>query len=174
MWFDATGLLWVNPSPNMRSLTEATIYPGIELLKTTGLSVGRGTGTPFEIIGAPWLDGQRLAVHLNARRLPGVRFVPIRFMPSEDPYKNQECGGVNIIVTDRSRYRPVYTGIEIAVSLRNLYPADWKIDCYGFLLANEETLQRLKRGESAEAIARSWSEPLEEFRKRRAPVLLYE
>jgi uncharacterized protein YbbC (DUF1343 family)/CubicO group peptidase (beta-lactamase class C family) len=173
MWYDATGLLWVNPSPNMRSLTEAAIYPGIELLKQTGMSVGRGTDTPFEIFGAPWLDGQRLAADLNARALPGVRFVPIRFTPKEDPFKGQECGGVNIIITDRSRYRPIDTGIEIAVALHKLYPTDWKIDCYGFLLANEDTLERLKRGDSATEIIRSWSGPLEEFRKARARVLIY-
>lgn len=174
MWYDATGLLWVNPSPNMRSLTQATIYSGIELLKQTGMSVGRGTDTPFEIFGAPWLDGQRLAAYLNARGLPGVRFVPIRFTPKAEPFKDKECGGVNIIVTDRSRYRPIHVGIEIAIALHTLYPTDWKIDCYGFLLANEDTLDRLKRGDSASDILRSWSEPLDEFRKRRARVLLYQ
>lgn len=174
MWYDATGLLWVNPSPNMRSLTQATIYSGIELLKQTGMSVGRGTDTPFEIFGAPWLDGQRLAAYLNARGLPGVRFVPIRFTPKAEPFKDKECGGVNIVVTDRSRYRPIHVGIEIAIALHSLYPTDWKIDCYGFLLANEDTLDRLKRGDSAADILRSWSEPLDEFRKRRARVLLYQ
>ena len=174
MWYDATGLLWVNPSPNMRSLTAATIYSGIELLKQTGMSVGRGTDTPFEIFGAPWLDGQRLAAYLNTRALPGVRFVPIRFTPKADPFKDQDCGGVNIVITDRSRYRPIHVGIEIAIALHTLYPTDWKIDCYGFLLANEDTLDRLKRGESATDIMRSWSEPLDEFRKARAKVLIYE
>jgi uncharacterized protein YbbC (DUF1343 family) len=173
MWYDATGLLWVNPSPNMRSLTQATIYSGVELLKQTGMSVGRGTDTPFEIFGAPWLDGQRLAAYLNTRGLPGVRFVPIRFTPKAEPFKDKECGGVNIIVTDRSGYRPLHVGIEIAIALHTLYPTDWKIDCYGFLLANEDTLDRLKRGDSAADILRSWSEPLDEFRKRRARVLLY-
>lgn len=173
MWYDGTGLLWVNPSPNMRSLTQATIYAGIELLKQTGMSVGRGTDTPFEVFGAPWLDGQRLAAYLNTRGLPGVRFVPIRFIPKAEPFKQKDCGGVNIIVTDRSRYRPIHVGIEIALALRTLYPTDWKIDCYGFLLANEDTLDRLKRGDSAAEIVRSWSEPLNEFRKAREKVLLY-
>jgi uncharacterized protein YbbC (DUF1343 family)/CubicO group peptidase (beta-lactamase class C family) len=172
MWFDATGLTWVNPSPNIRSLTEATVYPGVELLKRTGLSVGRGTDKPFEIFGAPWLDGQRLAALLNARGLAGVRFVPIRFTPNEDPFKDQECGGVNIIVTNRAQYRPILTGLEIAIALRRLHPANWKADCYGFLLANEDSLERLKRGDSADDIVRSWSESLQEFRKARARVLL--
>src|SRR5438876_5094671 len=88
MWFDATGLVWINPSPNMRSLTEAALYPGVGLLETTNLSVGRGTDTPFEVIGAPWLDGPRLATYLNARRIPGVRFIPLRFTPKSSVFKN--------------------------------------------------------------------------------------
>ncbi|MFH4242684.1 DUF1343 domain-containing protein, partial [Acinetobacter baumannii] len=89
MWFDETGQTWVNPSPNMRSLTEAALYPGIGLLETTNLSVGRGTDTPFEVIGAPWLDGRLLAGYLNSRGLEGVRFVPVRFKPISSVYKDQ-------------------------------------------------------------------------------------
>src|ERR1044072_5539213 len=103
MWFDATGLEWVNPSPNMRSLTEATLYPGVGLLETTNVSVGRGTDTPLEVLGAPWIDGQKLASHLNARHIPGVRFVPVRFTPKTSVFKNEECRGVNIIVTEIGR-----------------------------------------------------------------------
>ena len=103
--FDATGLEWVNPSPNMRSLTEAFLYPGIGLLEFTNLSVGRGTDTPFEVIGAPWLDGRVLADALAARRIPGVGFVPIRFTPSASKFKGEQCGGVNIVVTDRGGAR---------------------------------------------------------------------
>ena len=101
MWFDETGQTWINPSPNMRSLTEATLYPGIGLLETTNVSVGRGTDTPFEVVGAPWIDGQQLAEYLNDRQLKGVRFVPIRFKPNASVYKDQDCGGVNIIITNR-------------------------------------------------------------------------
>jgi uncharacterized protein YbbC (DUF1343 family) len=150
------------------------IYPGIELLKQTGISVGRGTDTPFEVFGAPWLDGQRLAAYLNSQSLPGVRFVPIRFTPKEETFKGKECGGVRVLVTDRSRYRPVYTGIQIAVTLHSIYPEDWKTDCYGFLLSNEDTLQRIKRGENAEEIVQSWNADLEKFRLTRASVLLYD
>jgi uncharacterized protein YbbC (DUF1343 family)/CubicO group peptidase (beta-lactamase class C family) len=174
MWYDATGLVWINPSPNMRNLTEATVYPGIELLKTTGMSVGRGTDTPFEVFGAPWLDGQRLAVNLNKRQLPGVRFVPIRFTPTVDPFKGQVSSGVNIIVTDRTVFRPVFTGIQIAVALHKLYPDEWRLDCFGFLLANEDTLERLKRGESPEQIEASWTNALERFRRERQHFLLYD
>lgn len=173
MWLDSTGLTWVNPSPNMRSLTQATLYPGIGLWEMTNVSVGRGTDTPFEVMGAPWIDGQRLAAHLNARGIAGARFVPVRFTPAASVFKGEECGGVNIIVTDRARFRPVAAGMEIAVALRKLFPADWKIDNSMRLLAHADTLERLKRGESAEEITRSWSTRLEEFRRARARVLIY-
>ncbi|HEU4593865.1 MAG TPA: exo-beta-N-acetylmuramidase NamZ domain-containing protein [Pyrinomonadaceae bacterium] len=173
MWFDATGQTWVNPSPNMRSLTEATLYPGVGLLETTNLSVGRGTDTPFEVFGAPWLDGQRLASYLNARDLPGVRFVPVRFTPRASVFKGEECGGVNLFITDRARFRPVRTGIEIAVALRRLHPADWKVQDYLRLLVNADTLERVRRADAPEEITRSWGERLEEFRRARARALLY-
>jgi uncharacterized protein YbbC (DUF1343 family) len=173
MWLDATGQTWVNPSPNMRSLTEAALYPGVGLLETTNLSVGRGTDTPFELIGAPWLDGQKLAAYLNARGLAGVRFMPTRFTPRASVFKDQECGGVNVIVTDRARFRPVRAGLEIAVALRRLYPQDWKVDDYQRLLNNADTLERVKRADAPEEIERAWQTRLAEFRRARARVLLY-
>ena len=174
MWFDATGLVWINPSPNMRSLTEATLYPGVGLLETTNLSVGRGTDTPFEVIGAPWLDGPKLASYLNAKRIAGVRFVPVRFTPTSSVFKNEECGGVNLFITSRAQFQSVFTGIEIAVALHRLFPAEWKIDSYSRLLVNADSLERLKRGDSAEDITRSWTDSLENFRRARARVLLYQ
>jgi uncharacterized protein YbbC (DUF1343 family)/CubicO group peptidase (beta-lactamase class C family) len=174
MWLDETNLLWVNPSPNMRSLSEAALYPGIGLLETTNVSVGRGTDTPFELVGAPWIDGQQLASYLNNRRIAGVRFVPTRFTPATSVFKGEQCGGVNIIVTDRARFRAVFTGLEFAVALHKLYPAQWKVDSYARLLANSEALERLKRGDSASDIIHSWSPRLEEFRKARARVLIYQ
>ncbi len=173
MWLDETNLIWVNPSPNMRSLNEATLYPGIGLLETTNVSVGRGTDTPFELVGAPWIDGQRLAAYLNSQRIAGVRFVPVRFTPSASVFKGEECGGINIIIADRERYRPVTSGIEIAVALRKLYPSQWKVDSYLRLLVNADALERLKRGDSAGEIVRSWGYSLDEFRKARARVLIY-
>ncbi|MGB9182336.1 MAG: exo-beta-N-acetylmuramidase NamZ domain-containing protein [Pyrinomonadaceae bacterium] len=173
MWYDSTNLLWVNPSPNMRSLTEATLYPGIGLLETTNLSVGRGTNTPFELVGAPWLDGRKLAAHLNGRRIAGARFVPVRFMPNASVFKGEECGGINIIITDRAQFRPLRAGLEIAVALRALYPNEWKVDDLQRLLANADALERIKRGDSVEEIMRSWNNALEEFRRSRAQVLLY-
>ena len=174
MWFDATNLTWINPSPNMRSLSEATLYPGIGLLETTNVSVGRGTDTPFEIVGAPWIKGNQLADFLNTRRIPGIRFVPIRFKPEASVFKGEECEGINIIITDRSNFRPLLTGIEIATALRRLYPEQWKVDSYLRLLVNADTLERVKRGEAAADIVQSWNERLEEFRRARAKFLLYE
>jgi len=174
MWFDATGLNWINPSPNMRSLTQATLYPGIGLLETTNVSVGRGTDTPFEVVGAPWLDGQKLARQLNARKIAGVRFVPVRFAPKSSVFKDEVCGGVNIVITDRSRFQSVVTGIEIAAALRQLFPGDWKVDNYSRLLVNADALGRLQRGDSAEQVVRSWSASLDTFRRLRAKYLLYD
>ena len=174
MWFDQTNLTWINPSPNMRSLTEATLYPGIGLLETTNVSVGRGTDTPFEILGAPWIQGDKLAEYLNQRGIPGVTFVPLRFTPKASVFKDVECGGINIIVTARDQFKPITTGIEIAVALRTLYPNDWKIDSYLRLLVNSNSLDRLKRGDGARDIVNSWNSQLEGFRKARAEFLLYE
>jgi uncharacterized protein YbbC (DUF1343 family) len=173
LWYDETGLEWVNPSPNMRSLTEATLYPGVGLLETTNLSVGRGTDTPFEVIGAPWLDGRRLAAVLGARRIAGVTFTPIHFTPSSSTFAGERCGGVRLTVIDRDSLRPVALGIEIAVALRDLYPTAWQREKFLTLLANRDTFDRLERGETADAIVKSWDVPVEAFRKRRSQFLLY-
>jgi len=174
MWFDSTNLSWINPSPNMRSLTEAALYPGIGLLETTNVSVGRGTDTPFEVIGAPWLDGQKLASYLNARRIPGVRFIPVRFKPNTSVFKNEECSGVNVVITDRSNFRSVRTGIEVAVALHTLYLAEWKVDSYSRLLVNADALEKLKRGATPEELTQSWSGPLDNFQRIRARSLIYQ
>jgi len=173
MWFDATNLTWVNPSPNMRSLTAASLYPGIGLLETTNVSVGRGTERPFEIVGAPWIDGQRLADYLNRRSLKGVRFVAMRFTPTASVFQGEECGGVNIIITDRRSFRPVLVGIEVAVALRVLYADQWKVDDLR-LLANRATLERIKRAAAPEEIVGSWEAQLEQFRHARTRALIYE
>jgi uncharacterized protein YbbC (DUF1343 family)/CubicO group peptidase (beta-lactamase class C family) len=173
MWFDETGQTWINPSPNMRSLNQATLYPGIGLLETTNLSVGRGTDTPFEVIGAPWLDGQKLAKYLNERNLRGVRFVPIRFKPNASVFKDEQLGGVNVIVTDRNVFESVRTGIEIATALRKLYPSEWQVDRYARLLVNGQILEMVKRGETPETIMRAVRTDSDDFEKRRAPYLLY-
>jgi uncharacterized protein YbbC (DUF1343 family)/CubicO group peptidase (beta-lactamase class C family) len=173
MWFDETGQTWINPSPNMRSLTEATLYPGIGLLETTNVSVGRGTDTPFELVGAPWVDGQQLARYLNERQIAGVHFVPIRFRPNASVFKDQDCGGVNIEIVNRDRFDSVTTGVEIASALRKLYPNNWEVDKYGRLLVNVEFLEMIKRGDSTDQLKRAAAAQAGAFEKRRAPYLLY-
>lgn len=173
-WWDATGLTWVNPSPNMRSLTQATLYPGVGLLETTNVSVGRGTDTPFEVIGAPWIDGRELARALNAKNLPGIRFIPVRFTPRASVHAGAECGGINLLVTDRNRFAPVRTGLEIALSLRALYLEQWQASKFLNLLASRTTMDGLLAGEDYAALAKRWSKDLREFGKARGEVLLYE
>ena len=173
MWFDETGQMWINPSPNMRSLTEATLYPGIGLLETTNVSVGRGTDTPFEVVGAPWIDGRKLAKYLNERNISGVRFVPITFKPNASVFKDEQVNGVNIIITSRDAFNSVGTGIEIATALHKLYPADWQVDKYARLLVNSEILDLIKRGETPENVQKVLNSKNDEFLKRRASYLLY-
>jgi uncharacterized protein YbbC (DUF1343 family)/CubicO group peptidase (beta-lactamase class C family) len=172
-WFDQTGQSWVNPSPNMRSLTQASLYPGVGLLEFTNLSVGRGTDTPFEVVGAPWLDGRKLATYLNARNIPGVRFVPIRFTPNASVFKGEECGGINIVITDRRAFRAVATGVEIAVALRILHSEEWKYDRYLRLVVNQEAYSRIVEMEDPKSIVSSWQKSLLDFSSRRTAFLLY-
>lgn len=172
-WFDQTGQIWINPSPNMRSLSQATIYPGVGLLEYTNLSVGRGTDTPFEVIGAPWMDGQRLARYLNMRNIPGVRFVPVRFTPKASVFKGEECSGINIVITDRRAFRSVTTGIEIAVALRVLHTDDWKYERYLRLIVNQEAYSKIVSMEDPKSIISSWQKVITDFNVRRAAFLLY-
>jgi uncharacterized protein YbbC (DUF1343 family) len=171
--FDATGLEWVNPSPNMRSLTEAFLYPGIGLLEFTNLSVGRGTDTPFEVLGAPWLDGRALADALAARRIPGVAFVPIRFTPRASKFSGQECGGISIAVTDRTALDPVRVGLEIAVALRQVSPQEWQPEKLDVLLLHKATLEAIVANEPADAVLESARHGVKEFARRRGEWLLY-
>lgn len=172
--WDATGLTWVNPSPNMRNLTQAFLYPGIGLLETTNLSVGRGTDTPFEVIGAPWLDGQKLAAALNAEKLAGVSFVPVEFTPASSKFANEKCGGVNIVITERGRFEPLRAGFAIAAGLRRLYPEAWEAKGYERLLGNEKVLAALVEGRSGEEMEAVAREGVTEFLRRRQSFLIYE
>lgn len=172
-YFDATGLPWTNPSPNMRSLTEATLYPGIGLLETTPLSVGRGTETPFEVIGAPYIDDYKLALEANRLGLPGVRFVPIQFTPNASVFANQRCQGVNLVVTDRNRLRSVATGVALATLLQQLYPTKFGVDKFDRLLVHPKTMHQIRNGTAWAEIEKSWSSEHREFLKRRTQYLLY-
>jgi uncharacterized protein YbbC (DUF1343 family) len=172
-WFDETGLTWVNPSPNMRSLTQATLYPGIGLIETTNVSVGRGTDTPFELVGAPWMDGRKLAEALNDANLPGVRFVPVRFTPKTSVHKDAECNGVNIIITDRSRFDSVLTGMELAVQVKKLFSKDFAVDRFTRLLVNQKVYDAYRQGADARALKQIWESDLDGFRIIRRKYLLY-
>jgi uncharacterized protein YbbC (DUF1343 family)/CubicO group peptidase (beta-lactamase class C family) len=172
-WLDSTGLVWINPSPNMRSLTEAGLYPGVCLLEPTNVSVGRGTDTPFEVIGAPWIDGRKLAEALNGAKLPGVRFVPIRFTPKSSVHKDVECGGVNIIVTNRDLFEPVNTGLEMAAQLKKLFPKDFSTEKFNRLLANQKVFEAFRQGSDARAMRQVWEPELDAFRAIRSKYLLY-
>jgi uncharacterized protein YbbC (DUF1343 family) len=172
-FFDATGLWWVNPSPNMRNLNAGLLYPGVGLLETTNLSVGRGTDTPFEILGAPWIDGLRLAGELNRAGMPGVRFIPTYFTPASSKFKNERCGGVQIAITDRRRLMPVRVGFEIARQLRVLYPDGWHVAEYDRLLASAAVLKAIQEGAAVSEIELLYQPALENFLKRRSRFLLY-
>ncbi|WP_446742043.1 exo-beta-N-acetylmuramidase NamZ domain-containing protein [Silvibacterium acidisoli] len=173
-WFDATGLAWVNPSPNLRSLQAEILYPGTGLIETSNISVGRGTDTPFEFVGAPWIDARALAYALNARFLPGIRFVPVSFTPqSPYPYANQLCHGVNLVVTDRNVLDAPELGLEIAWQLHKLYPNDYHLDKIDTLLANQSVLHDLEEGRDPQRTDEDWQPSLQEFLTKRKPYLLY-
>ena len=173
LWFDETGLTWVNPSPNIRTVTQAALYPGIGAIEGANLSVGRGTDTPFERLGAPWVDGAALARRLNARRLPGVRFHPVTFSPRSSRYAGQPCGGVHIIVTDRDALEPVRLGLEIAAALHRLHGDRLEVDGTVHLLGSRAALERIRAGADPAAVAAAWAAGERAWRRRRAPYLLY-
>lgn len=170
---DQTGLVWRNPSPNMRSLTAALLYPGVGLLETTNLSVGRGTDRPFEMIGAPWIDPQAFAEALQSARLPGVRFQPVRFTPLSSTHAKTECGGVQIYISDWSRFEALPTGFSLAAALRKLYPKEWQSKNYNRLLVSQAIFGALQKGASAAELLRLAEPGKKEFQERRRKYLLY-
>ena len=172
-WFDSTGLVWVNPSPNLRSVTEAVLYPGVALIEGTNVSVGRGTDTPFEVGGAPWIKSRELSAYLNARGIAGVRFVPVTFTPASSNYSGQVCSGVNIVVTDRNGFDAPELGIELAAALHKLYPTDYKIERITGLLVNQRAYDALVAGQDPRRIAQDWQDGLENFQKVREKYLIY-
>ncbi len=172
-WFDSTGLVWVNPSPNLRSVTEAALYPGVALIEGTNVSVGRGTDTPFELVGAPWIKGKEFAAYLNGRGLAGVRFVPVNFTPTASMHSGQACQGVNIVLTDRNGFDAPELGMELAAALHKLYAADFKIEKMQALLMNQSAYDALAAGQDPRRIAQDWMEGLEKFGKVREKYLIY-
>lgn len=171
-WLDQTGLPWTHPSPNMRSLPAAILYPGVGLLESV-LSVGRGTDTPFEVVGAPYVDDVKLAEELNGAALPGVRFVPIQFTPTYSVHKDKLCKGVYIMLTDRDHCSVVDVGLLIAETLCRLYPKDFNPDKMSHLLLHPATMDAIKANKPLKDIRASWQKDLDEFQQRRAKYLLY-
>jgi uncharacterized protein YbbC (DUF1343 family)/CubicO group peptidase (beta-lactamase class C family) len=172
-WFDATGQVWVNPSPNLRSLNENTLYPGVAMIEGTNVSVGRGTDTPFEVLGAPWIKSQELASYLNNRHISGVRFIPYSFTPKSAVYANQLCGGINMVVTNRLTLDSPLLGIELAAALHKLYTNDFQINKAMTIIANQETLDELNAGTDPRFISSRWNEELERFTAIRQKYLIY-
>jgi uncharacterized protein YbbC (DUF1343 family) len=172
-YFDTTGLPWINPLPNMRSLTVAILYPGIGLLETTNLSVGRGTDTPFEVLGAPWLAAKMLALELNRQNLPGVLFMPLQFTPDASKFDGELCRGVSIQIVDREQFESVRTGLEIALVLRRLFKLQWKTGNLGRLMGNEPVLKAIRNGRPYPDIVDIYTPGLEQFKQRRSQYLIY-
>jgi len=172
-WLDSTGVEWINPSPNLRSLTEAALYPGVGLVEGTNLSVGRGTDTPFELVGAPWINARELAGYLNGRQIPGVRFVPISFTPTSSNYSGQPCHGVNLVLTQREFLDAPELGIEFASALLKLYPEQFHVEKMIDILANRNVYDEIVRGEDPHRIALDWQDELRKFEQVREKYLIY-
>lgn len=172
-WFDQTGLGWVPPSPNLRRLEQAVLYPGVAMVEGANVSVGRGTDTPFEVMGAPWIDGVALARHLSARAVAGVRIEPVGFTPRESAFASQYCQGVRFTVTDRNKLDTSLLGLELIAALQKLHPDRFVIDRTIGLLGSRRSLDAAKGGVDPAAIAASWTADLEAYRLRRERYLMY-
>jgi uncharacterized protein YbbC (DUF1343 family) len=171
--YDQTGLRWIPPSPNLRTLNAAFLYPGIEILQSGGVSVGRGTDAPFELFGTPWIQAADLTAELNRRAVPGARFQTTLFTPDDGLYKGQYCQGVSIMITNRAELDSMRMGLEIAAALHRLHPQQFHLGRIIELLGSQTTLERLERGDEPARIIAGWSDDLEKFRAMRAKYLLY-
>jgi uncharacterized protein YbbC (DUF1343 family) len=173
-WWDSTGLAWTDPSPNMRSLNAALLYPGVALLEyARNYSVGRGTDAPFEQVGADWIDGRRLAEYLNKRFVPGVRFYATRFTPGASNFKDKPVEGVRFVLTDRESFSALRLGLELAAALEKLFPGQMAFDANLRLIGNREAAERLKMGEDPRATELWAQETIAGFRDLRKKYLLY-
>jgi uncharacterized protein YbbC (DUF1343 family) len=172
-WWDQTGLTWGNSSPNMRNTTAALLYTGLCLLEATNTSVGRGTNQPFELFGAPWIDGRKLSAALNAQNIPGLRFVPIEFTPTASKFKGEACQGLYVIVTDRNALQPVRAGTTIVWQLRQLFGEKFEFDKVNRLLKNDAAMAAIKNATDPKTIPQVWAKDLTTFEKARAKYLMY-
>jgi uncharacterized protein YbbC (DUF1343 family) len=172
-FYEDTGMRWVPPSPNLRTLNGSILYPGLEILQNAGVSVGRGTDAPFEEFGAPWMNGDAVTSKLNNRGIDGVSFAAAGFVPVSGLYAGQNCRGVSIHVVDKHAVRSMSMGIEIATVLRDLYPAQFEVTKLLLLTGNSETVRDLQQGAEAQEIVQTWSQGLVDFEKTRRKYLLY-
>jgi uncharacterized protein YbbC (DUF1343 family) len=172
-FFDSTGARWIPPSPNLRTFKGAVLYPGIEILQNAGVSVGRGTETPFEQFGAPWINGEEVAAALNERHLAGLRFVNQPFIPVTGLYSGQRCGGVAVRITDRQAVRAMRMGMEIATILKKFYPEKFDPEKIVGLVGNSETIRELQAGTPPEKIVEGWNTDLGAFEQSRKKYFLY-
>ncbi|HET7156535.1 MAG TPA: DUF1343 domain-containing protein [Hyphomicrobiaceae bacterium] len=172
-WFDGTGLPWVNPSPNLRTVSAAVVYPGVALIEGTNVSVGRGTPVPFELVGAPWIDGPALAAYLERRGIAGVRFEPAVFTPNSDRYAGKRCQGIRIVLLDREALDAPRLGMELAVALHRLHPKMFAVKDMLALLGSRPTLAAIEADKDPAVIAQRWQAGVEAFAAMRAKYLLY-
>jgi uncharacterized protein YbbC (DUF1343 family) len=172
-FFESTGMRWIPPSPNLRTVKGSVLYPGIEILQNAGVSVGRGTETPFEQFGAPWINGEQVADALNNRHLAGLRFVNQPFIPVSGLYAGQRCGGVGVRINDRQAVRAMRMGMEIATILKKLYPDKFDPAKLLALVGNDQTIQQLQDAISPEQIVAGWEAQLKAFDSLRRQYFLY-
>ena len=173
-WFDSTGLAWIDPSPNMRSLNAETLYDGLAMLEANrNLSVGRGTDSPFEQIGADWIRGSELAQFLNARFIPGVRVYPTAFTPDASNFKGKRIEGVRFVILNREQFSTVRLGLELAYALEKLYPGKLDLEACRFLIGNRQVIDQMKAGDDPRTIETGIEEQIGKFLERRRPFLLY-
>ena len=172
-WFDSTGTLWMNPTPEIRNLEQAALYPGVALVEATNVSVGRGTDAPYQLIGSPYFLAKELAAYLNARNIGGVRCVPTSFTPAAGPYARRECFGVNILVTNREQFNAPGLGFELAAALHKLYPLGYDLGHMAQIVASKADTTALQAGEDPNRIRQADDEKLQQFQDLRAKYLLY-
>jgi uncharacterized protein YbbC (DUF1343 family) len=172
-FFESTGLKWIPPSPNLRTLKGSLLYPGLEILQNAGVSVGRGTEAPFEEFGAPWINGEEVAATLNAKGLPAVHFANQPFIPVSGLYAGQRCGGVGVRVTDRAALRSMRVGLEIAAALHKKYPDHFGVTKILFLVGNDSTIQQLQSDAPVNEIIGSWAKDLAAYDAARRRYFLY-
>jgi uncharacterized protein YbbC (DUF1343 family) len=172
-WFDETGQAWIPPSPNLRNLTEEILYPGVCLVEGANVSLGRGTDSPFEMVGAPWINGKELAAYLNGREVQGVRFLPMDFRPLTSNFAGELCHGVEIVLLDRQALEPTEMGVELVAALWKLFPKEFNLDGSRRLIGSNKVMESIREGHDPQRIWYDWQDALEKFKKLRAQYLLY-